>query len=38
MEIVVKEGEETVTVVELVREIRASTLILGLHEDSFLYK
>lgn len=38
MEIVVKEGEQAATVVALISEIRASVLILGLHEKSFLYK
>ncbi|CAA7402218.1 unnamed protein product [Spirodela intermedia] len=38
VEIVVKEGEQAVTVAALVSEIRASVLILGLHEHSFLYK
>ncbi|MQM21391.1 hypothetical protein Taro_054430 [Colocasia esculenta] len=38
VEIVVKEGEQAAAVVSLVNEIRASTLVLGLHEQSFLYK
>uniref|UniRef100_A0A1D1Y835 Uncharacterized protein C167.05 n=1 Tax=Anthurium amnicola TaxID=1678845 RepID=A0A1D1Y835_9ARAE len=37
VEIVVKEGEQAAVVVSLVNEMRASTLVLGLHEQSFLY-
>ncbi|XP_078431263.1 adenine nucleotide alpha hydrolases-like superfamily protein [Wolffia australiana] len=38
VEIVVKEGETEIAVAALVDEIHASTLLLGLHDNSFLYR
>ncbi|KAJ0962812.1 hypothetical protein J5N97_027934 [Dioscorea zingiberensis] len=38
VEIIVTEGEKGASVLSLVNQIGASTLVLGLHEHSFLYK